>query len=208
MATSNEPRRRMPASERREQLLAAAREVFATRGYHRASIDEIAGAAGVSKALIYEHFASKRDLHGALLEATVAELLGRLAWAAGADEPGAVRLRAGIDAFLAFVEERREAWQLLFRDSADPEVADLVARMEAAATRAIAALIATDPGSRADAGDPALGAIAAQLVGAMQGLANWWHEHRSVPRAELVDRAMDFAWVGLERLAAGERAPR
>ncbi|MDX6675402.1 MAG: hypothetical protein QOH11_2820, partial [Solirubrobacteraceae bacterium] len=49
----------MPAGERRAAILDAAMNVFADRGYHASSIDEIAREAGVSKALIYEHFASK-----------------------------------------------------------------------------------------------------------------------------------------------------
>ena len=61
-----ERRRRMPAAQRREVILAAAEETFARCGYHGASLDDIAHGAGVSKALIYEHFASKRELHASL----------------------------------------------------------------------------------------------------------------------------------------------
>jgi hypothetical protein len=46
---------------------------------------------------------------------------------------------------------------------------------------------------------------AAQLSGAVQSLASWWAEHLDVPRTELVDRAMEFAWVGLERLGQAAR---
>ena len=67
----------MTADERRGAILQAALDVFARRGYHAASIDEIAQAAGISKALIYEHFPSKRELHVSLLEAEVGELFGR-----------------------------------------------------------------------------------------------------------------------------------
>ena len=43
-----------------------------------------------------------------------------------------------------------------------------------------------------------------QLVGAAQSLANWWDEHRDVPRDQVLAIAMDFAWIGLERLGEGE----
>jgi hypothetical protein len=43
------------------------------------------------------------------------------------------------------------------------------------------------------------------LSGALQGLANWWYDHQDVPRAELVDRAMEFAWVGIDGLRRGRR---
>ena len=43
------------------------------------------------------------------------------------------------------------------------------------------------------------------LVGAVQSVANWWADHSEVPREQLVDTAMDFAWLGLDRLSRGER---
>jgi AcrR family transcriptional regulator len=207
-------RRRMPAAQRRELILAAAEEVFAARGYHGASLDEIAQTAGISKALIYEHFASKRDLHASLLHAHVAEIFRRLQANAEAGTTGEERLRGGIDAFLGFVEEHREAWRALFRDAADPEVADLLQSVQAQATGVIAALIAADPGARPDPTvtererELRIETHAQLLSGAVQSLANWWHDRQDVTRAQLVDRAMEFTWIGIERLRAGERLPR
>ena len=115
-------------SQRRGELLDAASEVFGRSGYHGASLDEIAAAAGVSKALIYEHFASKRELHAELVEQHAGEIFRRLQanTEAGAGEE---RLRGGIDAFLGFVEENRDAWRALFRDASDPEVIDAISRV-------------------------------------------------------------------------------
>ncbi len=81
-------RRRMPAAQRREVILVAAEETFARSGYHGASLDDIAHAAGVSKALIYEHFDSKRELHGSLLDAQAAEIFRRVEAAAARGETG------------------------------------------------------------------------------------------------------------------------
>ena len=193
------PRRRMPAPLRREAILAAAEEVFARSGYHGAALDDIAQAAGISKALIYEHFASKRELHASLVNAHVEEIFQRLQASAATDRPGEERLRGGIDAFLSFVEEHREAWRALFRDAADPEVGDVIDRVQAQATAVIAALISADPDAPHE-GEQAIEMHAALLSGAVQSLANWWHDHQDVPRASLVNRAMDFCWVGLDRL--------
>jgi AcrR family transcriptional regulator len=199
----------MPAGERRAAILDAALSVFAEHGYHAASIDEIARGAEVSKALIYEHFASKQALWASLLDAQVAEIFRRLAAGAATAEPGEVRLRAGVDAFLTFVEERRGAWRMLFREAADPEVIAFLDRVRSQVAEVVAALIAAEPAaSREEATDPkqAIEMLAEQLVGAVQALANWWADHQDVPREVLVDRVMDFAWIGLERLRAGERA--
>jgi AcrR family transcriptional regulator len=55
-------------SSRREQLRAAAATVFAQRGYHGASMQDVADAVGIRKASVYKHYASKQDLLFALLE--------------------------------------------------------------------------------------------------------------------------------------------
>jgi len=205
-------RRRMPAAQRREVILAAAEETFARCGYHGASLDEVAHAAGVSKALIYEHFASKRELHASLLDAHAAEIFARLQAGAERGETGEQRLRSGVDAFLGWVEEHREAWRALFRDAADPEVAALVARLQGQATGVIADLVASDPDAPAelvgDGPDRALRIeIHAQLLsGAVQSLATWWEEHGDVPREVLIDRAMAFFRQGADA-APGAPAP-
>jgi AcrR family transcriptional regulator len=64
-------RTRLPAAERRAAIVDAALEVFGKRSYGRATTAEIARAAGVSEPILYRHFASKRDLYIACLEAMV-----------------------------------------------------------------------------------------------------------------------------------------
>ena len=203
-------RRRLTAEERRAGILGAALAVFSARGYHASSIDDIAREAGISKALIYEHFDSKQGLYGDLLERNANELFEQLAGALeGVEvESGAARLAAGLDAFFAFVEERRDAWRILFRDVSDPETSAALDRIVEQVTVVVAALIAQDPGARSQGGDesePAIRVLAQMLVGAVQSVANWWAEHPEVAREQAVEVVMDFAWVGLERLSAGER---
>ncbi len=84
---------RLPAAERREQLLDRAADLFSERGYARATTSELAKAAGVTEPIIYRHFKSKRDLYVALIERTGKETLAQ--WEAdldGAADP-ADRLR-------------------------------------------------------------------------------------------------------------------
>src|ERR671938_1604339 len=81
------PRKRLSAEDRRTAILDSALEVFSRRGYNGASIDEIAHAAGISKALIYEHFPSKKDLHVSLLERHTQEIFVRLAVPAAPSGP-------------------------------------------------------------------------------------------------------------------------
>jgi AcrR family transcriptional regulator len=66
---------RLPAARRRRQLLDVAQEVFASRGFHATSMDEVAEAAGVTKPVLYQHFDSKRRLYQELLEDVGQQLL-------------------------------------------------------------------------------------------------------------------------------------
>lgn len=61
---------RLPAAQRREQLLDTAAKLFAVQGYAGATTSQIAKAAGVTEPIIYRHFESKRDLFIALIERT------------------------------------------------------------------------------------------------------------------------------------------
>jgi AcrR family transcriptional regulator len=199
----------MAAADRRETIIAAALDVFSKRGFHQASLDDVAARAGISKALIYEHFPSKGDLQDALMETYVHELLDRVIAAIGGVEDAEQRLRAGIDAFLGFVEERREAWRMLVRNAAEAGMAMALARVQEEVAQAIAALMAQDAWAAKLGQDPDLertvDGLAHQLVGAVQFLGNWWYDHPEVSRERVRALAMDFAWVGLERLGQGQR---
>jgi AcrR family transcriptional regulator len=210
MAPPTPPRRRLSAAERREQILGAAMEVFAERGYQESSMIEIAHAAGITPAVIYDHFASKAELQITLLERQTEELLMFVGKAvAGEFEDTTERLRVGVDAFFAFVEENPYAWRMLFRDPpTDPAILSTYRRIHQQATAGIALFLkASAPpalleGSRAERD---LEMFAEMLKMAQNGLAVWWYDHRDVPRRELVDRVLEFCWIGLERFAAGER---
>ena len=60
---------RLPAAERRAAVLEAALELFSTTSYSSATTAEIARVAGISEPILYRHFASKRDLWLACLDA-------------------------------------------------------------------------------------------------------------------------------------------
>lgn len=198
----------MSAADRREAILDAARSAFAERGFHETSLDSVAERAGVSKALLYEHFSSKRELYVAMLEMHVHELVERISGAVAGAEPGEPRMRAGLEAFFGFVEERRGAWRIMFRNSDDPDVSIRLDRLRDEVAAAIAQLMSEEAAAKG-LDFPKLPQmvemIAQQLVGAMQSLADWWDLHRDVPRGDVLQVAMDFAWMGQERLSRGER---
>ena len=183
---------------------------FADTGYHQTSLEEVARRAGVSKALIYDHFSSKQELYRELLETYVHELLDRVGSAAMAiEEGGEARLIAGLEGFLEFVDERRDAWRMLIRNRASDDVADSFERLFDEVAAMIGALMAEEmPPSILPEGvefDLVVEATSRQLVGSITSIANWWDEHRDIPRTQVLAMIMEFAWVGLDRASAGER---
>jgi TetR/AcrR family transcriptional regulator len=66
-AMAREPQR-LSLAERRRQLIHAARKVFAERGFRGATTRQIAAAAGVTEALIFQHFPDKDSLYAAILD--------------------------------------------------------------------------------------------------------------------------------------------
>lgn len=203
------PRRRLSAEARRQVILDAALDAFADGGFHETSLDTVASRAGISKALIYEHFKSKRELHQALLETYVLEMLVRITGAIAGEESAENRLRAGLEGFLEFVEGSRDAWRMLIRNRANADVSDFFERLLGEVAEMVGGLMATDfPESALPEGaefEVVVEATARQLMGSITAIADWWDEHREIPRAQILAMVMAFAWVGLERAAAGER---
>ena len=201
-------RRRLTKDERRARILDAAAEVFAERGYEGTSIDEVADAAGISKPVIYDHFDSKKDLHIALIDKQTEDMLSFWSERVSSEQSLDRQLAAGFDAFLEFVETHQYAWRLLFRDptAADADILKAQARIQHRATAAIAAVGQANVDEAVP--QPEVEVVAQMVKTAANGVAAWWYEHREIPRATLVDIMVSFAWLGLERLTAGDRWQR
>jgi len=87
--------------------------VFARRGYHAASVDEIAAEAGYTIGALYAHFGGKQDLFRELLHEHVATRMAE--YAAGLSRSGAFedRLRATADGWMTFADEQPDFFPLL-----------------------------------------------------------------------------------------------
>lgn len=159
----------------------------------------IGRAAGVTRPVLYDHFASKRELFATLLADRHSALTFHMSDALRADAPMEERMRACADAYFAFAEREPDAWRLLHpeRPPADPSVAAEYHRLRAESNRLIAELIAPD--ARRAGIDPrsTLGeAMFALHQAALHGAVQWWHAHPAVTRDELVEAAMRTLWMG------------
>jgi len=203
-AQTNGRRQRLSAAERRELILASAVRLFAERGYHATSMDEVAAQAGISKAVVYDHFTSKRELYTVLLDTIRADIdavIGEAVDPLPVDE----RVRAAIEAFFGFVEEYPDACRLLFLEmGGTSEAAQIVAALEARVAEGLSASLGSDP--RIFGGHPdrerQLTILAELLKSAIHGLATWWYRNPQVPRADLVERTVAVVTPAIEAARA------
>lgn len=182
----------MPRAERELEMLDAAGEIFAGEGFHAASMDAIAGAAGISKPMLYNYFGSKEGLYLAYIQHSGRALLRSLREAASPEAPAGERLRTGILAFLTYVEDHRSGWAVLHREttaqggSLAAEVADLRERIAGMLT-----VLLEDA------------ALAHAFVGAGESLATWWLAHPEQPKPYIAQLLMQIA-----QLSSSSPGPR
>ena len=202
-------RRRLSAEARREVIERAATEVFAERGYRGASIDEIARRSSVSPPVVYDHFASKQELHARLLERTRDELLAVWREHLAGDEAAEVRIPRAFDAWARYIETNPYAARMFFRESTgEPEAEAIHRQVRAQAQGALGAIVGREPGAERLAGSADAEALemAAEVIrSGLAGLAVWWSEHPHVPREQIVAVAVNVLWLGFERVSRGER---
>lgn len=191
---------RLPAPERREQLLQVALEVFAHQGFHGTSMNDVADAAGVTKPVLYQHFDSKRSLYLALLEEVGERLISEVTAATLGVTDGRSQTERGFRAYFRWVARDHDAFRLLFGSGArrDEEFNDAVRRFTAAAAAAIAPLIAADINPEHQK------TVAHGLVGLAEGVSRRFVESGQRFDPDVVARQVsDLAWAGLRNVGRG-----
>jgi AcrR family transcriptional regulator len=201
------PRRRLSAEERRESILDAANHVFGEHGFENVRIDDVAAAAGISKALIYEHFESKQELYSELMNRAAIQLLGVLVQAASAPGmEGALRMENAAAAGFLWVQEHPHAFHMFIRDVTDPEISEAQEALRRASVTAMADVMEMEPpDTRAGMARRQTEQIAEMIVGGWYALADWWLRHPEVPREELMTSMLGFMWLGLGQMQVGAR---
>ncbi|QXJ20118.1 TetR/AcrR family transcriptional regulator [Actinomadura graeca] len=211
-------RRRMPHALRREKLLAAALAEFGRRGYHGTQMDHVAAAARVSKALLYQHFASKEVLFAEVTGSIVAGLTARLDEAVAAGQGSAEGVRAMVRVLFDHATDEPDAWALLVRHLDKPEAGLELRELRELRDRLGAVLAAlllrrrrADPGLSAAAlavNEHRARLLVPLMYGSMLSMVSWWLEHPDTRREHAEQMAVEFIWLGLDRLRTGERLPK
>ncbi|MBM6700207.1 TetR/AcrR family transcriptional regulator [Bifidobacterium pullorum subsp. saeculare] len=190
----------MTSLQRREQLIAVGRALFAAKGFEAVSVEEIASHAKVSKPIVYEHFGGKEGLYAVVVDREMQALTGVLtaALSAPTDHPRQIVERTAL-ALLTYIEENAEGFRVLSRDSpsTDPSgsfsslLGDVSMRVEDLLTSAF---------RRQKLSTKGVPYYAQMLVGMTVFTGQYWAARPKVSKEQLAAYIVDLAWHGLSRL--------
>jgi len=173
--------------------------VFATAGFHGASMNDVAEAAGVTKPVLYQHFDSKNDLFAALLDEVGRRMRTAIDKATADAVDGKDATIRGFRAYFRWVAADLDGFRLLFGGAArhDAAFAEQVRAITSDAATAIAPLIA------ADVDDDTRRLIAHGLVGLAEGSSRRILAHGQPFDPDAVaETVAGLAWAGLRSLDA------
>lgn len=188
--------RRMPREQRRKQLLDCALQVFVSKGYHNASMDDIADVAKVSKPVLYQHFPGKHELFLDLLDTHLGQLQRMLTEALASTDDNKERVSATMTAFYEFISREDEAYRLIFTSGMDNDeaVEDRMDRFNDSLATSIAEVIADDTGQ--PMAEATL--LGHGLIGMVLSAARHWSRLSERPRLDISSQlTARLAWRGI-----------
>ncbi|MBB4737521.1 AcrR family transcriptional regulator [Actinoplanes octamycinicus] len=194
-------RQRMSGAQRREQLIAIGRQLFAERGFDGTTVEEVAARAKVSKPVIYEHFGGKEGLYAVVVDREVRALLDRITAALTAGHPRELLEQAAL-ALLDYIEEEPHGFQVLTaRQAPVLAPAGTFSSVMNDVAHQVEHILGAEFTRRGL--DPKFAELYSQaLVGMVALVGQWWREARK-PRKEMVAaHLVNLAWNGLSHLEA------
>ncbi|MET8145488.1 TetR/AcrR family transcriptional regulator [Sphaerisporangium sp. NPDC005288] len=181
---------------RREELMAAALELFSKRDAEDVSIDDVASAAGASRALVYHYFGGKQELYVAALRSAALELEERLRPVHGGT--AFEELAAGLTRYFDFVEDHAAGFAALLRGgpaNRAGEVGEIVEGVRQRLFKMITNQL------RVSEPSPALRATLRAWIASVETAGLDWLENRDIERPEL-ERLLVEQMVALLEVAA------
>ncbi|SHK62797.1 transcriptional regulator, TetR family [Pseudonocardia thermophila] len=196
------PPRRMSPQRRREHLIEATLELFATVGPEQVGVREITRAADVSRALFYRYFSGIEELRVAALSAIVRELGASIADPVGATPLD--QLRSAVNAFLDVAEKHAKAYVALLRSGSVVASGDTAALVDGVREQIVRLVVERS-------GVPAPSPLFLMTVRGWVALAESatvsWQQDRSVPRDQLVEWLVGQLRAMLAENARHEQVP-
>jgi AcrR family transcriptional regulator len=193
----------MTAKQRREQLVAVGRSLFADRGFEATSVEEIAAQAGVSKPVVYEHFGGKEGLYAVVVDREMRRLLDMVNGGLTGGHPREL-LEQAATALLDYIEQHTDGFRILVRDSPVAQSTGSFASLISDIAHQVEHILGVEFGNRGY--DSKLAPMYSQmLVGMVALTGQWWLDVRRPPKAEVVAHLVNLAWNGLSGLEARPR---
>ncbi len=188
--------KRMPAAQRRRQLIHVAIETFATEGFHSTAMNTVAEAAGITKPVLYQHFKSKHDLFLALLQDISDRLWDHVSQTALTSSNPREQAQAGVAAVFSFFRTHPSAFRVFFGDGthSEPEFSAAVAEIEMRLAANVATAIHRDD---LDYDDRVLLAhgVVGMIVNACRHLLRTGADDDEVERGAAL--VAELSWAGL-----------
>ncbi len=190
----------MSSAQRREQLIAIGRQLFAERGFDATSIEEVASRAKVSKPVVYEHFGGKEGLYAVVVDREVRSLLDRITNALTAGHPRELCEQAAL-ALLDYIEEETHGFQVLVRESPMMSATGNIVSVLNDVAHQVEHILGAEFKRRGY--DSKLSELYAQaLVGMVALTGRWWLEVRKPRKEAVAAHLVNLAWNGLSHLEA------
>lgn len=194
---TREPRARLSRPAREGQLLAVAERLFAARGYEATSIEDIAHAAGVTRPVVYDHFADKGDVFVACVARIRARLEADVAATMARERPTDLRglFAAGGEVLFSMLENDRARWLLMFTTPVA-----LTDRLTALRQGTVVELLRMGLTLAPEVDPATANAFAHAVAGVGEQIGRWWITNPDVPRERVVGFYTDFLTSGLASL--------
>jgi AcrR family transcriptional regulator len=199
----------VPASKesaRRTQVMVSGLEVFAEKGFHLASMDDIAERAGVSKPILYQLFSSKQDFYLGVLDERVEFLVQHITESINAAVGNRNRLKAAIACYFKLVDDADQGFRLIFESdfTMNHEVRARVEDVVAQVSRVVGTEVAKQTGK--SIGEANI--LAGGLCGMAQAAAwRWLRLGRPISMEDAISQTLDLAWHGLSAVNTKASSP-
>jgi len=182
----------------RETILRAAASIFQEKGYHAASMQDIAEAVDLKKASLYHHVSSKQEILLALLDEALGLIVEHLEEAISPELSPNQKLRQVMQAYLGFLAENRSLSSVLLLEyrSLEPEYKDLhIPRRDR--VEGIWQGIIEEGVSAGKFKTQTPGLVTKALLGVLNWTITWYREDGPLSTEEIADHFTDLFLKGL-----------
>ena len=200
MAPVSQVRRaRMTGQQRREQLVAVGRSLFAEKGVDGTSVEEIAATAAVSKPVVYEHFGGKEGLYAVVVDRELRALTDGVTASLTAGGSDRETIERAALALLDYIEGSPDGFRILVRDVSGTAPSGTYASLLSDVAAEVAHLL-SDAFEQRELESRYAPMYAQMLVGLVSLTSQWWLETRTPPKQVVAAHMVNLAWNGLSGL--------